>query len=150
MSNTAQFLDSESGKLYEFDLDNTVEHLHYDFEELAAKVDDETYIYPFDYRIVKFGNDKKGFAIVISYWQEGGKVFGCPYCALYNAHKVIIVDESIEETNKELDSLVNFVEKENVFYNALLRVHIPMKAYIFFYNNLTKKGYIKLDVNSYT
>lgn len=148
-NNTVQFLDAESGKLYEFNLDNEVEHLHYEFEELAASVDDETYIYPFDYRIVKFDNDKKGFAIIISYWQEGGKVFGCPYCALYNAHKVIIVDESLEETNRKLDSLVDFSNGENVFYTALLRVHIPMKAYTYFYDALTEKGYIDLTVNSY-
>lgn len=158
------FLDYNTGKLFEFDLNNEVEHFSYKFNDNPAE-DPEgtnpTWIYDYHYRIIKFGSGT-GFAIVVTNWQQQGMILGCPDCALNETHCVFIVeDETVECSNRNIVSLIDEFNlkiggdgvtntiKPNYFYKALVNTNIPIKVYNHFYKELQDKGYIKLEVNSY-
>ena len=138
--NLKTFLDCNTGRFYEFDLNNTIEHIHYDFKDSIDELDDQVPVYPFDYRIVGFGGGKKGFATIITHWREGGKIFGCPSCALHEVHSIELHDGDIQEYSKYVATLI--YESESVFYKAILNVHLPMKVYNHFVKKLTDDGYI--------
>lgn len=156
--NKQEVLDITTGKLYQFDFDNTVAYFKYDFNDNPHDPENEI-ILPYSYRIVKF-TQTTGFAIIISHWLQRGMILGCPDCALTEVNTVYIHEEPFEETNRNLETLQDCYNARcgmcedaynslNHFYNVLETTELPIKVYQYFYDQLLANDLLKLTLNVY-
>lgn len=147
-----EVLDIKTGKLYQFDFDNTVALFSYDFNDNPGDPSDEV-IYPFHYRVIKF-TETTGFAIIITHWLQRGMMLGCGDCAVTEVNTVYIYDEPFEEANRHLETLQDCYnvrcgldDRLNYFYNVLEITELPIKVYKHFYEQLRANNLLDLTVN---
>lgn len=161
MINTmVEYIAENSGEIYEFNSNYRCFHKEYIWKD----GDDLADGWKFEYEIYDLAKYNK-YAIVVTYWNQKGQVWGCSDCATTELHNVFVLSGNVADANKKEKNIMGFyapgaiqdTEYEfpshnmanNNFYNAILATPLPIQVHNYFLKELREAGYIEFQKQIY-